>query len=265
MINQIISALKISLGDCKKFEDPIQYVYELNQVLNRYKTNLFIAMTDGKDYEYDPKEFFQFRIATSWRVGRGWNGESKFLDSAPILLYVSGFYPEGHRKNRESSFNKTADITDLIDLERIRLIKNDYYADIPANDRNYFNEHDLMEAALGTKYGNLSMHFNLDRTADEVIVFNFQLNAIVYDEVVRKQQLDHIARHTAKEEASVRAKKKKEKVAVVSKEEPSKAPIDVLFGSQSPEQIHNRLATIRAASKRQNSPYAGPKARRNLF
>lgn len=265
MINQIISALKISLGDCKKFEDPIQYVYELNQVLNRYKTNLFIAMTDGKDYEYDPKEFFQFRIGTSWRVGRGWNAEPKLMDSAPILLYVSGFYPEGHRKNRESSFNKTVDISDILDIDRIRLIKNDYYADIAPSDRDYFNEHDLMEAALGSNYDNVSMHFNLDRTADEVIVFNFQLSAIVYDKVVLKQQRDHIARHTAREEASTRVKKKKEKVAVVPKEETPKAPIDVLFGSQSPEQIHDRLATIRAASKRQNSPYAGPKNRRNLF
>lgn len=279
MIDQLIAALRISLTECKKYEDPARYIFELNQVLNRYKTNLFKAITAGQDYEHDPKEFFHFRIATSWRVGKDWGMKPKLLDNSPVLLYVNGFYPHESRKNRELTFNKTVDISDIIDMERIRSIKTDYYSfDGTMSDRDYMSENDLMEVNLGPDFINTSMYFFVEKVADEIINFSFQLNSQVYYTVAEQQTLDHIARHAAREEPRKYVKAQKpilkpedelDQPADPVPPEPIKIDVpkqvDEMFGKTGPEGAKERLAIIREQAKKKANPHGGPRKRHRYW
>ncbi|AEV89693.1 hypothetical protein OBP_256 [Pseudomonas phage OBP] len=188
MIDQIISALKISLNECKKFENPAEYIYELNMVLSRYKTNLFNMLEDKHKYLHDPREFFQFRISTSWRTKPGFSRVTTLKDNSPIMLQVNGFQPfAGERKNKEKIYNKAVRIDDVIDLERIMSLKSDHYYCGLMQSPGYVSEEDVILTQLGAeKYAEMSMYLNLDKTVDDVIVFSLQLNSVVPDSVMAK-------------------------------------------------------------------------------
>lgn len=196
MIDQIISALKISLAECRKYETPAEYVYQLNMVLNRYKTNLFRMMEDKHKCVHDPKEFFQIRIAMSWRTKPGLSRVTSLMDNSPIMLHLNGFQPVvGERRNKENIYSKAVRIDDIIDLERIMALKTDHYYCGLMLSPNYVSEEDALLNHLGEdKYSELSMYLNLDKTVDDVIVFTMQLNSCVSAEVIQKHLVDSAER-----------------------------------------------------------------------
>lgn len=239
MIDQIISALKISLGECRKYEDPAEYVYQLNSVLNRYKTNLYNLIKDKRDYLHDPREFFQFRIATSWRTRPGFGRVTTIIEQTPIMLHVNGFQAlTGERRNKESNYNKAVRIDDVIDLERIASLKNDhYYCGLMASS-SYVSEEDILREQLGIeKYAELSMYFTVDKVVDDGIVFTLQLNGNVVYSVVEQNNIEEanlipsdpvISRRTAKLLREAAAAKL---LAEPVEEVLPTTPVDVLFGT----------------------------------
>lgn len=131
MIDTLIGALRISLGECNAFKDPNKYGYEINQVLNRFKTNLFKMIPDKAKHLYDPKEFIQIRLTFHWQTWSGKMGDLSVKSSSPVLLHVNGFIPElGLRANRERTFIRTVDVSDIIDINRIANIVPDVPAEL---------------------------------------------------------------------------------------------------------------------------------------
>lgn len=256
-VDAIIAALKQSLAECKKFEDSAEYIFELNQVLNRYKTNLFKYVTDNVLYDQDPKEFFQFRIATSWRIGRGFNGTPRFLDHSPVMLYVNGIVPSVTKRNKEVSFHRAVIIDDVIDIQRIRSIKEDYYLEVSTNKDN-LSEREVIEYSNPKAFTNLSMYFNSDRVADDLILFNFQLNAMVYPEASKKYESKRVAVYVVE---SINRNRKKIIEPVVEQVEhppsiPTTAKVENFFSPAAVDDTANRLERIRdavATKRRENA------------
>lgn len=201
MINQILAALRISLGECNKYEDPAEYIYELNQVLNRYKTNLFKMIPNKELLAYDPKELFNIQIKANWRSQPDYKRRTTILDRAPVMLHFIGFLPEiGRRLNLEKNVSKAIDISDIIDLDRISGLKTDYYTRRTV-DSEFQDEETIIEETIGYHKANkCSLYWNAERTADDVIVFSIQLNAKTADSVIDDHNFASAARMAVKAE-----------------------------------------------------------------
>lgn len=201
MIDQILSALCISLKECNKYEDPAEYIYQLNQVLNRYKTNLFKLIPNKELLAYDPKELFNIQIKANWRCQPDYKRRTTIMDSSPVMLHFIGFMPEiGRKLNLEKNVGKAMDITHIIDLERINNLKTDYYTRRAADDE-FHDEDTIIENAIGYHKSNkCSIYWNVDRTLDDVIVFSMQLNAKVHESVLEDHNFSSAARMAVKAE-----------------------------------------------------------------
>jgi hypothetical protein len=120
MIDTLIGALRLSLDKCNTISNPNEYGYEINQVLNRFKTNLFKLIPDKSKHLYDAKEFIQIRLTFHWKTWSSKPGEANIKEHSPVLLHVNGFIPElGLRANRERTFIRTVDIGDVVDINKI--------------------------------------------------------------------------------------------------------------------------------------------------
>ena len=187
MIDQILSALRISLAECNKYKEPAEYIYQINQVLNRYKTNLFKMIPNKENLAYDPKELFNIQIRGNWRCRPDFSRRTVIIDSSPLMLHIVGFMPEiGRRLNLEKNLSKSIQIDDVIDLELINQLKTDYYSEASKTTSNdYEGEDKIIENSLGWKKAmQCSMYWKVDRAVDEVCVFSFQLNGQVYEEAL---------------------------------------------------------------------------------
>lgn len=186
MIDNLINALKISLGECDKYKEPDRYIYEVNQVLNRYKTNLFKSVKNPHDHLYDPKEFIHFRISGAFRTDRGWNDQAEVRDQSPTLLYVYGFFPSiGERINKERVYHKTVRIDDVIRKDFIHLLYNDQYRKHERNVDAVWTEQKHFEDKLGVYAGDCSILFYQDTGNTDLKSFNWQINAMVSHSVLR--------------------------------------------------------------------------------
>lgn len=126
MIDVLIGALRLSLDKCNTISNPNEYGYEVNQVLNRFKTNLFKLIPDKAKHLYDPKEFIQIRLTFHWKTWMGKPGEVSVKEHSPVLLHVNGFIPElGLRANRERTFIRTVDVSDIVNIDKIANIVPD--------------------------------------------------------------------------------------------------------------------------------------------
>lgn len=196
MISTIVNAMKISLAECKQYQDPATYIHELNQVLNRYKTNIFKLTGDKEKMLYDPKELINFRLYTSWRTRPTFRREATIVERFPIMLHASGFIPRpGERRNFETTHSLAVDVSDIIDLDKIASLKTDYYQGLTVTtNSNYITEDKILENTLGLEAADqCSMYFTAEKAVDEVINFSFQLNSFVYSSVINEHQLKSAA------------------------------------------------------------------------
>ncbi len=197
MITEILKALKGSLAQCKKHEDPAQYIYALNSTLNRYKSNLFNMVPNKELLAYDPKELFNFRIHSTWRLRPDYKRESVIADRGPVMLSISGFMPlVGERRNLEKTHNRSIRVDDVIDLDRIADLKTDYYNGLSAGTNSEFKDEEKhLEERLGwEKLDECSVYYSIERAVDDVINVAFQLNSKVYSEVLDKHHAASAAR-----------------------------------------------------------------------
>lgn len=187
MIDNLIAALKISLAECAKYEEADRYIYEVNQVLNRYKTNLFKSVKDPYEHLYDPKEFIHFRICGSYRTNRGWGDEALVQDAGPTLLYVYGFFPTpGERINKERVYHKTVQIDDVIRKDFIHHLYNDQYRKHEREVDAVWTEQKHFEDKMGGFIGLCSIHFYQEFSALDLKTFNWQINSMVHPSVMRE-------------------------------------------------------------------------------
>ncbi|QZA70713.1 hypothetical protein AH04_240 [Erwinia phage AH04] len=179
MIDTLIGALKISLNQCNTIEHPVEYVYEINQVLNRFKSNLFKLIPDKAKHLYDPKEFIQLRLCLGWKINPTYTGFLSIKEQSPVLLHVNGFIPElGLRKNKETTFIKAVDVSDIINLEKIATIRTDYNL----LKTETISEIKTIEEHLGHTHG-LCVYYDREARNDGVQDFTMQIAAVVYSQV----------------------------------------------------------------------------------
>lgn len=191
MIDNLISALKLSISQCSVHrQDPQRYLNEVNQVLNRYKTNLFKSVVNPQEFLYDPREFIQFRITGEYATQRGFKNTSILTDKGRAMLYVNGFFPDvNSRINKEKIYHKAVCIDDVFDLTAFHEIANDhYYRKYRPTDGQRTEQQDF-EIKLGNYVGNMNIYFQRDARVDEVFVFNFQINAEVHHRVMSDYHL----------------------------------------------------------------------------
>lgn len=185
-INILGNALKLSLKECDKFEDPNQYTLAILETINRYKTNMFKLLATNDDLVYDPKELVQIRICGSWRVRPSMSRQAMLVESSPFILHINGVVPNiGERKNRESSYSLGIDISDIIDVNKLNGIKTDWYQGAVIDDE---------EAEVESAVDMLGLYMFGDRQATEVIDITLQLSAHVYHSVVVEYERKTAAR-----------------------------------------------------------------------
>lgn len=188
MLNQIVAALKVSLAECKRFEDPATYVYELSEVLKRYKTNIYTMLLDQAGPDQDPKEFFHIKIVANWKTRPGHRRSAEVFHESPTLLLINGYRPvKGVKQNKEDAYNTVAVIDDVVDLKRIAAVKVDYYKYSQGGIINQ-DEGELLVAGVGAEAVSSSIMFSREHTVDEIILFTTQINSQVQDTVVSAYQ-----------------------------------------------------------------------------
>lgn len=212
MINQILDAMKISLAECMKYEDPAEYIYQINQVLNRYKSNIYKAIGKQTGWRYDNKEFINFRIMTSWTTRPMYTGDPVISQRSPIMLYCNGFTPTTERVNKEDAFNTAVDISDVVSLDRIASIRNDYHTR-PAMSaiKDYKSEVQMVSDKHDDSEDTLSLIFTAEAGANDNYVFNLQLNSVVYKaitDVEYIQQAKNIVSHPSLSLKEIAAREK---------------------------------------------------------
>lgn len=176
MIDTLIGALRISLSECNAFKDPNKYGYELNQVLNRFKTNLFKLIPDKAKHLYDPKEFIQIRLTFHWKTWSGTLGDLSVKEASPILLHVNGFIPElGLRANRERTFIRTVDVSDIIDINRIANIVPDVPSELSGTNTIASS---VMKYTL--RGNDMCVYHESLGSFEGVRSWNMQISALVY-------------------------------------------------------------------------------------
>ena len=179
MIDILGNALKSSLMECNKIENPNDYAKELLETINRYKTNMFKMLAVDTKLVYDPKELVQIRICGSWRIRPGMDRKPQFLESSPFILHLNGVIPAiGERKNRESSYILGIDISDIVDVEKLNMLKTDWYTgSVQENEDDETSAFDMPGVYM---FG--------DRQATEVIDITLQFSAHVYHHVVSEYE-----------------------------------------------------------------------------
>lgn len=172
MLNQIAAALKLSLKECNKIEDPKEYVSEIVATLTRYKTNIFKMICDsGSKLHHDPKELIQFRIGTSFRSTCGFDRVPRLQSRDISILYISALIPnEAGVMNREKVKSVSIDVSDIIDQEKLLgLVPNCHR---PVAEVAEAGEQDRVEIP--------DLYFSMERGPDEINSFIIQFNANVY-------------------------------------------------------------------------------------
>lgn len=195
MINTIISALKISLKECDKYEDQYEYIYQLNQVLNRYKVNLIKLIPNKTSFYYDPKEFYQIHIEFDWstKLAVGLLGQPK------INLRFSGILPDPElRKNKEITFNTTTDISSIIDFSKISSIKIDHYQGHLTGHPDFKSEKNLLSEHLGDLVNDMCFYGFVNKVGNNIVDFYYRISADLpsasLDELTTEQSNNFIPR-----------------------------------------------------------------------
>lgn len=230
MIDILINALKLSLNECKKYEDPAEYIYQINQVLNRYKTNLFSSIKDHHKHLYDPKEFIQFRIAGNYRTNRQFPDQSIVVDRGPVMLYVNGFFPnEGERINKEKVYHKAVRIEDVVRPDFMHDLYNDQYRKHERDTSAAYTEQRQFEDKLGDGSGLCCVYFSQDLGQMDLKVYNFQINSMIYPSVLSKYNLES-AKRMADGGPTRWGRTAEQRAADKAAEKPAKKPYKVKGG-----------------------------------
>lgn len=184
MIDTLIGALRLSLNKCNDISNPNKYGYELNQVLNRFKSNLFKLIPDKRKHLYNPKEFIQIRLTFHWKTWSGTPGEAKVKEHAPILLHLNGFIPElGLRANRERTFIRTVDVSDIIDINKIANIIPD--SPLELTEGNTISSNVISHTL---RYHDTCVYHESLGSFEGVRTYTMQISALVYHKVDKDER-----------------------------------------------------------------------------
>lgn len=181
------NALRLSLSDCNKIENQGDYIYAINEVLNRYKTNLFRLIEDVPGVLYDKKELINLRISGSYRVKLETEIHVSHTVTSPVLLHISGFNPiPGVKRNLEDNFIKSFDVSDIIDMEKIMTLKS-LYEEPVGFVRLYANveEDKIFRSIIGDRINDMSLYHFSEAGTDDIVKVSFHISGVINDRVLR--------------------------------------------------------------------------------
>ncbi|WNV45973.1 hypothetical protein [Aeromonas phage AerS_266] len=130
MINEITiaEAIKHCISKVSKDLEPVLYLYEVNQILNRFKTNLYKMMDETKS-DIDPANLLNITIKTGAIIRNG-GGVPVISEVSPVLLKIYGERGYGKMEVPAKAFDHTLDISTVFDAKKFCQIKDDYYRPI---------------------------------------------------------------------------------------------------------------------------------------
>lgn len=185
MINEITiaEAIKLCISKVSKDLEPILYLYEVNQILNRFKTNLYKMMDESKS-DLDPAQLINITIKSGGILRNG-GGVPVISEVSPVLLKIYGERGYGKIGTPAKLFDHTLDISSVFDAKKFCQIKDDYYKFIGMKNKRekenaVFERHpDVLESRhcvhIDSIYG-VGFSYNITGI----------ISAIIYPEVLEK-------------------------------------------------------------------------------
>lgn len=192
MINEktIANALALSISQVEYKDDSRLYLYEVNQVLNRYKTNLYKLMDESKS-NIDPATVIQFVLRSSVDIS-GQGNVVNLVRKNSTMLKVYGTRAYGPEVYVEyEPFQCTIDITDKFHSEALAQIRDDLFLRETGNEKrpawhtcnNAMLEHpDILESRM-------SIGFQLIKSGHTDGCLSILMSGIIYPEELEKGRM----------------------------------------------------------------------------
>lgn len=189
MINEksIAKALALSIGEVKYTGDDRLYLYKVNQVLNRYKTNLYSMMDESKS-NVDPATVIQFVLRSSVDVS-GQGNVVNLVRKNNTMLKVYGTRAYGPEVYVEyEPFHCTIDISKKFHSEALVGIRSDLFLRETGNEKrpawhtchNSMIEHpDILETRM-------SIGFQLIKSGHTDGCLSILMSGMIYPEALEK-------------------------------------------------------------------------------
>lgn len=189
MINEknIANALALSIGEVNYTGDDRLYIYEVNQVLNRYKTNLYNMMDETKS-NVDPATVIQFVLRSSIDIS-GQGMVINLVRKNPTMLKVYGTRAYGPEVYVEyEPFQCTIDISDKFHSEALMGIRKDLFVRETGTDKRpaWKTCHESMISHPDVLETRMSVSFQLIKSGHTDGCLSILMSGIIYPEVLDK-------------------------------------------------------------------------------
>lgn len=178
----IAKAIKLCISQLPKITDPIEYLYEVNQILNRFKTNLY-KMMDERDSDYDPASLLTISIRSGGIIENA--GGVNVTAVSKTFLKVYGIRGYGHVDGNPDNFCVTLDISDVFDAKAFCLARPDYYicrnrSVVRSRERYWIENHPKV---VSDHHG---LHISSDAGLGRTYNITGLISAIIYPEVLEE-------------------------------------------------------------------------------
>ena len=189
MINEknVANALGSSINEVKYSGDDRLYLYEVNQVLNRYKTNLYKMMDESKS-NIDPATVIQFVLRSSVDVS-GQGNVVNLVRKNNTMLKIYGARSYGPEVYVEyEPFQCSIDITDKFRSETLAGICNDLFLRKTGNEKRpaWYSCHNSMIEHPDVLESRMSISFQLIKSGHTDGCLSILMSGIIYPEVLEK-------------------------------------------------------------------------------
>ena len=178
----IAKAIKLCISQLPKITDPIEYLYEVNQILNRFKTNLY-KMMDERHSDHDPASLLTISIRSGGVIENA--GGVNVAEVSKAFLKVYGIRGYGHVDGNPDDFCVTLDISDVFNAKMFCLARPDYYVVrnqglVRARERYWITNHPKVNP---DRHG---IHISSDAGLGRTYNITGLISAIIYPEVLEE-------------------------------------------------------------------------------
>lgn len=181
----IAGALKKAIAPLIKIENSVEYLYEVNQVLNRFKTNLYKLMDESQS-DIDPATLFNIVITGSREIINA-GGIEEVVARSPITLRVFGTRGYGHDTLvLGAEYMHQIDISDVFRGDALAQVHSTHFMSSRVGaqlaprgkELRHFLSHDLV------KEDRIGMHMDSFLTIERRCVITMVMSGIIFPEAL---------------------------------------------------------------------------------
>lgn len=213
--HDILDAVKLLISRLEYTGDGVKYLYELNQILNRVKSNIY-RMMDITACKEDPVDFFNISVRTSSLVN--FVGEVAPINESPVMLKVYGKRSYGMVDNLSTTeFNASLDITDVFHREALYSVRENY---LRVNTRNGLRDENVqINGHPDVIESRHSIYLETARELHRCWVVTAIISGIVYPEVLIRSRMKLVEqmKGSEREREGDRSKRTPSKEGVISR------------------------------------------------